>query len=259
MLLAIDIGNTNIDLGLFDDNQLLLHRKIPTAIEVGEEVYRTRLREQLFPYSHNQTLGGAVVGSVVANLGETLVAAARPLCDGIVLQAEPSWQLGLTIEYDDPARVGIDRLVAAAAAFSRVPVGHGLVIADAGTAITVDAIDADGTFLGGLILPGLRLGLKALHRRASLLPAIELAEDIPLLGKNTRACMQAGALHGGAAMLDGLFDRIASQLACPLEGFLTGGDSASLMPHLVRYPHCHPTLVLEGLRLAYTRQLMASY
>lgn len=258
MLLVIDIGNTNIDIGVFND-ELLLHRKIPTVIQADEAFYRAQLRTILNPYLESGTLRGGAVGSVVAALGETLAAAARPLCRDKILPVEATWNLGLKIDYDHPARIGIDRLLATAAAFHRIPTGHGLLVADAGTAITVDAVDPDGIFLGGLILPGLQLGLQALHRSASLLPAIELNAQVPLLGKNTGACMQAGALHGSAALLDGLYGRIAAQLDCPLEGFLTGGDSELLQPHVRHFPHVNPALVLEGLRLAYRRRLDPPY
>jgi type III pantothenate kinase len=145
-------------------------------------------------------------------------------------------------------------VVAAAAAFAERPPGHGVVVADAGTAITVDAVDAEGTFLGGLILPGLRLGLTALGSDTSLLPQVTLDPEAPLLGRSTPTCLQAGALHGGAALLDGLFERIAGLLGTPTTGFLTGGDGPLLARRTSRFARHDPGLVLRGLRLAYLRR-----
>ena len=233
MLLCIDIGNTNTDLGL----------------------YRERLRSLLAPHLRDELLTGIVVGSVVADLATPLLRACQPLCSGPVLQVEADWDFGLTIDYAPPEAVGIDRLLAAAAARSRLPRNCGLVVADAGTAITVDAVDTGGIFLGGLILPGLRLGLDALHGGTSLLPQIEFNPQAPLLGKNTLAGMQAGVLHGSSAQLDGLFDRIATRLAGPVAGFLTGGDARFLQLGATRYRHCDPALVLHGLRLVFSRRM----
>lgn len=255
MLLCIDIGNTNTDLGLFQADHLLVHQKIPTRSEESASFYREHLRTLLAPHLREDLLTGAIVGSVVADLGATLLNACRPLCSGPVLQVGTDWDLGLTIDYDPPEAVGIDRLLAAAAARSRLPRNCGLVVADVGTAITVDAVDAGGRFLGGLILPGLRLGLDALHGGTSRLPAIDLAAGAPLLGRNTLAGMQAGVLHGSAAQLDGLFDRIATRLAGPVAGFLTGGDARFLQFGATRYSHCDPALVLHGLHLAFSRRM----
>ena len=259
MFLSIDIGNTNIDLGLFQGDRLLLHDAFHTPSSGLEIDLRELLRARLAPHLGPAKLTGVVVASVVAGLGNVLIDACRDLCSGPLLQAGADWDLGLSIAYDDPTGVGIDRLLAAAAAFARTPEGSGSVVADAGTAITVDAVDPAGTFLGGLIVPGRHLMLDSLHARTSLLPDIALADDPPLLGRNTSTCLQAGTVHGTAAMLDGLFERIALQLDAPLCGFLTGGDSSLLSRHTARFTHCDPALVLYGLRLAFGRQEEQSY
>lgn len=254
MLLTLDAGNTNLDLGLFEDNRLLAHGKVPTPRLGSETDCRGVLADWLGRYAGDARPHGAAVGSVVAGLGARLVDAARGLCDGAVLEVRGSWDLGLTIRYDDPERVGVDRVAAAAAAFADRPSGQGVVVADAGTAITVDAVDAGGTFLGGLILPGLRLGLTALGGGTSLLPQVSLDPAASLLGRSTPTCLQAGALHGGAALLDGLFERIVDLLGTPMTGYLTGGDGPFLAGRTTRYAHHDPALVLRGLRLAYLRR-----
>ena len=246
MFLAIDIGNTCVDLGLFADGDLVRHQKHRSGPPDNTEL--SRLFAPLDP-----PLIGVAIGSVVAELGEAYVAACRAYTRGPVLHIHGSWDWGLQIDYDDPNHVGVDRLAAAAAAHRMTPAGQAAIIADAGTALTVDAVDAKGTFRGGAIAPGLRLGLNALSAGTSLLPQIELDPTAPILGKNTAAGLRSGALHGSAALVEGLCARMAAELDELTAIFLTGGDSPLLHPHIAGVDTCDPALVLRGLALAYSR------
>lgn len=247
MLLAIDIGNTCIDIGLLAGDDPVFHRKIPTAPPADADLQRLLASLDAPPV-------GAVIGSVVAELGAAYAEACRGLSSGLVLQANSAWDWGLRIDYDDPVRIGVDRLAAAAAAHRAAPAGRAVVVVDAGTALTVDAIDAAGTFCGGAIAPGLRLGLSALSAGTSFLPQVELAATTPLLGKNTTDGLRSGALHGSAALAEGLCARIAAALDSPVAIFLTGGDGPLLQPHIAAVHTCDPDLVLRGLALAYRRR-----
>ncbi|MEW6752874.1 MAG: type III pantothenate kinase [Candidatus Latescibacterota bacterium] len=253
MLLAVDIGNTNLHLGLFEGSRLLLEARVAAASCPSGQALAHTLQGHLAPYLGTRTLCGAAISSVVRGRAETAAQACRSLCRGPVLLAQADWDLGLAIEYRPPDHVGMDRLLAAAAAHAAVPAGTAAVVVDAGTAITVDAVTASGTYRGGLIMPGLRLGLAALHSGTSLLPLVEPAGDAPLVGQSTAACLQAGALHGQAAMVDGLYERVARWLGTPVEGVLTGGDAALLRPQLTHFPRWDPVLVLRGLCLAFER------
>ncbi|MDE2807471.1 MAG: type III pantothenate kinase [Gemmatimonadota bacterium] len=246
MLLAIDIGNTCIDIGLLAGDAPVFHHKFPTAPPSDVDLQRL-----LAPLAAPPV--GAVIGSVVAELGAAYAEACRGLSSGPVLQASSAWDWGLRIDYDDPARIGVDRLAAAAAAHRATPVGQATVVVDAGTALTVDAIAAEGTFLGGALVPGLRLGLNALSAGTSFLPQVELAATTPLLGKNTTDGLRSGALHGSAALVEGLCARMAAALENPVAIFLTGGDAPMLQPHITALHTCDPDLVLRGLALAYRR------
>ena len=246
MLLAIDIGNTCIDIGLLADDEAVCHHKCPTASPADADLQRL-----LGPLATPPA--GAVIGSVVAELGSAYAAACRSLCSGPVLQASSSWDWGLRIDYDDPARIGVDRLAAAAAAHRATPAGRAAVVVDAGTALTVDAIAAEGTFLGGAIAPGLRLGLNVLSAGTSFLPQVELAATTPLLGKNTTDSLRSGALYGSAALVEGLCAHMVAALGSPVAIFLTGGDAPLLQPHIAAIHTCDPDLVLRGLTLAYRR------
>ncbi len=247
MLLAIDIGNTCIDIGLLAGDETVCRHKFPTAPPANTDLL-CRLAGLATPPI------GAVIGSVVAELGAAYAAACRDFSAGPVLQAHNTSDWGLQIDYDDPARIGVDRLAAAAAAHRAAPAGQAVVVVDAGTALTVDAIDAAGTFRGGVIAPGLRLGLNALSANTSFLPQVELAATTPLLGQNTADGLRSGALHGSAALVEGLCTRMAAALDSPVAVFLTGGDGPLLHPHIAAVHTCDPDLVLRGLALAYRRR-----
>ncbi len=247
MLLAIDIGNTCIDIGLLAGDAIFCRHKFPTAPPAAANLQR-RLAALAIPPI------GAVIGSVVAELGAAYAAACRSFSSGPVLQAHSRWDWALQVDYDDPVRLGVDRLAAASAAHRAAPVGQAVVVVDAGTALTVDAIDAAGSFRGGVIAPGLRLGLKALSAGTNCLPQVELAATTPLLGKNTADGLRSGALHGAAALVEGLCTRMAAALDTPVAVFLTGGDSPLLHPHIAAFHTCDPDLVLRGLAGAYRQR-----
>ena len=246
MLLAIDIGNTCIDIGLLADDAPVFRHKFPTVPPANADLQRL-----LVPLAAPPV--GAVIGSVVAELGTAYAEACGGLVSGLVLQASSAWDWGLCIDHDAPARIGIDRLAAAAAAHRATPTGWATVVVDAGTALTVDAVDAEGIFRGGAIAPGLRLGLNALSAGTSFLPQVELAATTPLLGKNTTDSLRSGALHGSAALVEGLCTRMAAALDHPVAVFLTGGDAPLLQPQIAATHTCDPDLVLRGLALAYRR------
>ncbi len=245
MLLAIDIGNTCIDIGLLAGDDPVFRYKCATAAPADVGLQRLLALLDAPPL-------GAVVGSVVAELGAAYAEACRALAAGPVLQASSAWDWGLHIAYDDPAQLGVDRLAAAAAAHRTAP--GAAVVVDAGTALTVDAIDAEGTFRGGAMAPGLRLGLNALSAGTSLLPQVEFAGVPPLLGRNTADGLRSGALHGSAALVEGLCSRMAAALDSRVTVFLTGGDGPLLQPHIAAIHTCDPDLVLRGLALAYRRR-----
>lgn len=255
MLLAIDIGNTHVDLGLFRAEKLHAHSKLCNRGDADIETYREDMRSFLTLHLNDERVEVALVGSVVSGLGSIFTTLCRAL-DMDTYQVDSYWDLGLHINYDHPQRVGIDRLLAAAAAFARAPEGHGAIVADCGTAITVDAVNAQGVFLGGAIAPGLHLMLDALRSGTSLLPTVELGATPPLLGQTTPDCMRSGALHGGAALVDGLCQRISNKLDIPTKKWLTGGDARRLEALTHHFDHCEPTLVLCGLALAHQRRLL---
>ncbi|NKB65735.1 MAG: type III pantothenate kinase [Candidatus Latescibacteria bacterium] len=251
MLLAVDIGNTHIDLGLFAAGYLQAQSTLPTHPDWDRARWAREMRRVL-PLPP-QGPAAVAIASVVQDKAALLAKACRTLGAGEIAQVDASWDLGLEIAYDHPQQVGIDRLLGAAAARTACPQGHHAIVADAGTAITVDAVRADGLFCAGAITPGLHLGLGALSGGTSLLPTVPLRADAPLLSRNTPAGLQSGALHGNAALLDGLFERLEARLGAPAWGLLGGGDGPVLWPHTRRFARLEPALVLRGLHQAYCR------
>jgi type III pantothenate kinase len=247
-LLALDIGNSCTNAGLFREGRLLLARRAPTgwlADHPQRWCYKL-LREAGIRAG---ALEGAAIASVVpaATIAWSLFLRHRLGCAPFIVTGKTS--TSLKIKYRPVASLGADRFVNALAAshFHKPP----LVCASLGTATVVDAISADYEFLGGAILPGVSLFSESLEKRTALLPKVSaFAEDSPI-GSSTAAALRAGAIFGTAAAVEGLFERFRLQLGKNTKLALTGGNAPLILPHLrVRCFH-HPTLGLEGVRLAW--------
>lgn len=247
MFLAIDIGNTNVSYGVFDGDALTGHGKLSTDPSQTAAHYADALR----PVLSALPLRGAMVASVVRGMTEKLREAVGEASGIVPLEARAGMDLGLRFAVPHPDRAGVDRLLAAAAAFASG--GGPVIVADLGTALTVDLVSGEGVYLGGTIAPGLRLCLEALHLKTSLLPRIDLAPPASVLGTNTPDAIRSGVVFGAAGMVDGLVRRLSACAEGPSRTILTGGDAAFLSPHLA-VPHLlDPHLVLRGLLLAHRR------
>lgn len=249
MFLAIDIGNTNVSVGVFEGDRILAHGKLGTDPSRSAEGYTQALREVLggIPLSLND----GMIGSVVRGMAGKLAEAAGGLAGIVPREARAEMDLGIRVAVPHPARVGIDRLLSAAAAFDSG--GGPVIVADLGTAATVDLVSGEGTYLGGAIAPGVRLSLDTLHLKTSLLPRIDLSAPASVLGRTTPDAILAGVVFGTCGMVEGLVRRISGEAGGPCRTLLTGGDAAFLSP-LLAVPHdLDPHLVLRGLLLAHRR------
>jgi len=250
MLFAIDIGNTNIDLGLFDQNQLVAKETIP-SFQANKTSHEKSVNGFLLNNTKRETIKGALISSVVRDLGTKFVSYCESN-DIVAQQVDTNWDLGLAISYDPPEHVGIDRLLSATAAFDMAPSKHSVIIADAGTAITVDIVDSSGNFLGGSITPGLNLMNQALKSGTSLLTNVEL-EEAPLLpARNTPEGIRSGILYGAASAIEGIGLRLAETVLTPSWFVITGGDGPMLFPHVKKIDKYVPNLVLYGLAKVWT-------
>jgi type III pantothenate kinase len=173
------------------------------------------------------------------------------LFEGKVVWADHRMDFGFRIEYDDPSQVGTDRLASALAASEIY--GVPVIVADVGTAITVDMVTADRRFVGGAIAPGRQMAADALHRGTSLLPRVEPGEQPPLTGRSTSDCIRSGLLHGAVGLVDTMIERLRARLDPAAFAVATGGDAAATVEASKYLQTVNPHLVLRGLYLLYRR------
>ena len=252
MILAIDMGNTNIVIGGIDDQRTYFLERITTNRFKTDLEYAINVKNILEIYGvSTAVIEGAIISSVVPPLNATLISAVEKICGKTPMLVGSGMKTGINIIMDNPKSVGADRIVNAVAAVQehKPP----LIIIDMGTATTLCAIDQNGAYVGGAILPGLRVSLDALSAKTAQLPAISL--DIPhhVIGKNTIDSMRSGIMYGNAAMLDGLIDRMSEELGGKPTVLATGGLSQFVAPLCRHKIICDDTLLLKGLLILYEK------
>ena len=214
MILAIDTGNTNIVLGCIENRKIHAVARMATDVNKTDCEYAVGIKEVLaFAGFRPEDFEGAILSSVVWPLTSTLCRAVKLLTGLDTLVVGKGLKTGLDIRLDDPGQIGADLVVGAVAALHlhRPP----LIVIDMGTATTISAIDAQGRFAGGAIVPGLRLSMESLSGHTSQLPRVSLDAPAKCIGTNTVACMQSGAIYGSAALLDGMIERMEAELGAP--------------------------------------------
>lgn len=252
MILAIDIGNTNIVLGCLENRKILFTLRIRSDRDKTADEY-SLLADGLLRRRgvDPEQLEGGILASVVPELRTTLANAMELLTGKKFLIVGSGIKTGLDIRTDNPAQLGADLVVDAVAALAKYK--PPLVVFDMGTATTMFLVDKNGAYLGGMIIPGLRLSVDALSARAAQLPYIHLGRPDRLIGTNTIDCMQSGAIYSSAAMLDGLLDRVEEELGEPVTAVATGGLMGTVLPYCRRAIHYDENLMLEGLDLLYRK------
>ena len=252
MILAIDVGNSNIVLGCLDGRETRFVARIATDINKTEYEYSVSMRDVLaFRGVDVRELDGAILSSVVWPLNTTLYRAVELLIGKPPMTVGRGLKTGLDIRIDDPGTVGADLVVAAVAGLALAP--PPLILIDMGTATTVTVVDAEGKFRGGAIAPGLRLSMEALSEGTSLLPRVSLEAPARCIGTNTVACMQSGAIFGTAAMLDGLIDRMEEELGQKTTVIATGGLAGCVVACCRREIRYEPDLLLTGLAILWEK------
>jgi type III pantothenate kinase len=252
VLLAIDIGNTHIKFGLFTDSRL--EHKVRLATDPGrtEDEYGVLLVQALAQRGVGvEGVSASILASVVPALTDGILAMVRRLFGREPLVLGPGLKTGISVLYDSPREVGPDRIADAVAAFERVK--GGTIVVDFGTATTFNCVSPKGEYLGGVIVPGVRIGYDALLVAAAKLSRVELAEPPRVLGRNTPHALQSGAIHGSAALVDGLVERLEAELGFPCQVVATGGLASIIAKHSKRIESVDPDLTLHGLRLLHER------
>jgi len=252
MVLVIDIGNTNITLGVFDKDVLCCTARLSTDTGKTPDEYAVDLQAVLQLHKADiAAIDGCILSSVVPSVASAMADAVRLLCKLSPLVLGPGVKTGLDIRIDNPAQLGADLAAGAAGALGTYPLP--CILIDMGTATTVCVLDRQGRFLGGAIAAGVRLTLQALQSGTAALPAVHPSAPPAVIGRNTVDCMRSGIVFGTAAMLDGLIDRMEEELGEPATVVATGGLSKEIIAHCKRDILYDEHLLLNGLRRIYEK------
>jgi type III pantothenate kinase len=252
MLLAIDSGNTQTVIGLFNGAELADHWRIATDVERTEDEYALMIQQ--FLGFHGFSFDAQVTGVAVASGVPRVTAALRLMTQRYfgfeALVIEPGVRTGMPILYDNPKDVGADRIANAVAAYDLY--GGPSVVVDFGTANTIDAISDKGEYLGGAIFPGIEISMDALFARAAALRRVELVAPKNVIGKSTIEAVQSGAIYGFSGQVDAVVERFEAELG-ESTVVATGGLAELIMPFSRTIQHNEPWLTLHGLRIVFER------
>lgn len=252
MILAIDVGNTNITLGCLDKKEIYFVSRLSTDHSKTADEYTLILKGILDLYRVDLSkIRGGIISSVVPALKRPLSIAVEKLTGKPCMIVGSGLKTGLNILIDNPAQLGSDLVVDAVAALAEYPTP--ILIFDMGTATTLSVVDGKGNYRGGMIIPGIKVSLDALSNRTSQLQRISLEEPRALIGTNTIDCMKSGIVYGNAAMLDGIIDRVTDELGEKASVVATGGLASVIVPHCRREIFYDDNLMLKGLQLIYEK------
>lgn len=255
MLLAIDVGNTNIVIGVFRDTDLIHSWRLTTIRERTSDELGILVASLCDRHGvRRQEITGIVVASVVPPLTATMITMVTDYFAQTALLFEPSVNGKMPILIDKPAEVGADRVANSIAAFDTYGKGLPLIVVDFGTATTFDAVSAKGEYLGGVICPGPKLSAEALFQRAARLPRIDVTKPARVIGTNTVAAMQSGLFWGYVDMVEGLVRRMKAELGGAAVVVATGGLASVVAPESSEIEHVDEELTLRGLRLVWERR-----
>lgn len=254
MILAFDIGNTNITIGGFQNNSLVFVASLSTDSKCTSSEYAVRISSVLKLYNvDNKKVSGAIVSSVVPNVNNSIRSAIQFVYGIEPLFVGPGVKTGMNIHCDIPSSVGSDLICAAVYAYS-VSKRQSLII-DLSTSTNITVLDKSGTFSGVCIMSGVNTSLEALIKSTAQLPQISLEAPKSAVGKNTSDCMRSGAIFGSAASIDGMIDRITEEVGCEFSLFATGVYATIIIPHCMHKINIEENMVLQGLNLIYQKNL----
>ncbi len=254
MLLAVDVGNTNIVFGVFEGRDLTVSWRVSTQANRSVDEYRVLL-SRLFELEnlHLEIIDSAIVSCVVPPVFEALPAALEKMFGLTPLIVGPGIKTGMPIFYSNPAEVGADRIVNAVAAYERFH--QQTIVVDFGTATTFDCVSKKGEYLGGLIAPGIHISMEALFQYASKLPRVALCWPEQVIGKTTVHSIQSGLLYGYVEMVDGIVRRVSRELGGSSKVVATGGLARLISREAKSIHEIDELLTLSGLRIIHERNL----
>ena len=252
MLLAIDIGNTNIVIGGIQDGAIRFEARIATDRIKTSDQYGAEIKSMLGLFDVKpRDVADCIISSVVPPVFNSVRTGVMKVTGKAPMVVGPGLRTGLNIQMDNPSQVGSDRIVIAVAALAEYE--PPLTLLDLGTATTIEVVGRGSTYLGGCIIPGVRVSLEALTSRTAQLPGISLDCPKRVIGKNTVDCMRSGIMYGTAAMLDGMLDRVEEELGFPTTVVATGGMAQFIVPLCRRSIRVEKDLLLKGLNIIYQK------
>ncbi len=252
MILAIDIGNTNIVIGCIQKGECLFVERLSTVHTKTELEYAIDIKNVLDIYHIRQEqLEGGIISSVVPQVTRAAKLAVEKILKKEILIVGAGIKTGLNIRIDNPAQLGSDLVVDSVAGIAEYPVP--LLIFDLGTANTVCVIDRNKNYIGGMIYPGIGVSLDSLTAHASQLGGISLEAPEHIIGKNTTECMKSGVIYSAAAAMDGIIDRLEEELGETATVVATGGLAKRIVPHCRRKVILDDNLLLKGLYIIYQK------
>ncbi|MBQ9520275.1 MAG: type III pantothenate kinase [Acholeplasmatales bacterium] len=251
MILAVDIGNTNIVVGFLEKTNIIASGRVATDRNKTSVDFLIQLKLMLSIYSIDiNKLEGSILSSVVPELTNELEIAMEKLLSKKPFIIGPGLKTGLNIKIDNPKSLGADRVCDAVCLIEEYEAPA--IIIDMGTATTISVVDKNNNHIGGMIIPGIKTSLDSLSSHASQLPPISLEKPKNLIGKNTIDCMNSGIIYGNASMIDGLIDRIKEEIG-DVKVIATGGLAKLVIPYSKHEITYDPDLLLKGLYYIYKK------
>ena len=252
MILAIDMGNSNIVIGCIDDDKIYFEERISTDYSKTEIEYYVLFKTVLDLHKiEAEKITGGIISSVVPPLLGVIKNSIKNLINKEPLVVGPGVKTGLNIMMDNPRQVGSDLIVDAVAGINEY--GAPLAVTDMGTATTISVVDKNKNYVGGVIMPGIRVAADSLVSRTAELQKVSLEATEKFIGKNTVDCMKSGIIHGNAACIDGMLERIESELGYPVKAVATGGLARVVVPQCKREIIEDQNLLLKGLKIIYDK------
>jgi len=248
MLLAIDIGNSSIKFGVFDNEKLVSRFTIPTIRTLNSDEINSQISDKI-----NHKISAIVISSVVTELREAFQNFGEKFFNISPFFVDNTFDFGLEIKYFPPENLGVDRIIAAFAAVEKY--GKPCVVCDFGTATNIEVVNSKGVYLGGTIVAGINLLADALHKRTSKLPLVELAKPEKVIGNSTISCIQSGVFYGYVGLTEGIINKIIDELGEIPKVVATGGYAKLIAENTEIIEIIDENLMLEGLRLIYEKSL----
>ncbi len=254
LILAIDMGNTNIVIGCVDDEKVYFEERLSTDLAKTELEYAIGFKTVLELYNIEYTdIKGAIISSVVPQLVNIIKDAVEKIIGITPLIVGPGVKTGLNILMDNPKTLGSDLVVDSVAAIKEY--GAPVIVVDLGTATTICVVDEKSNYIGGMILPGIKVALDSLVTRTSQLPRISMEPPKKVIGKNTIDCMKSGLMYGNASCIDGLLDKIEEELGYEATVVATGGLAKVIVPLCKKKIILDNELLLKGLKIIYDKNV----